>query len=264
LEDHTWAPLIELNAAYTYFPTYAQVLTEYNRSNFKPVFLVEANYEFEHLPGADGGSTQNLRRQEYWAMLNGAAGQLYGSAVTWKFQKGWEFSLDTPGVVQLNYMKNLFFNKKWYDLVPDQTHTVITAGYGDLSCFAGKFVAHVNNNHDSFTSKMLNRIRRHVLDIGAITTNTCAVGASASDGSLVIAYLPTTRTVTVDMSRVAHGSTARWFDPTNGKYTDIVGAPFANSGSRQFTSPGRNSSGESDWVLVLEAQGDSRPAATVR
>jgi Protein of unknown function (DUF4038) len=25
-----WAPLIELNAAYTYFPTYAQVLTEYN------------------------------------------------------------------------------------------------------------------------------------------------------------------------------------------------------------------------------------------
>ena len=48
LEDQSWAPLIELNAAYTYFPTYAQVLTEYNRSNFKPVFMVEANYEFEH------------------------------------------------------------------------------------------------------------------------------------------------------------------------------------------------------------------------
>ena len=30
------------------FPTYAQVLTEYNRSDFKPVFMVEANYEFEH------------------------------------------------------------------------------------------------------------------------------------------------------------------------------------------------------------------------
>ena len=47
LDDATWAPLIELNAAYTYFPTYAQILTEYNRSDFKPVFLVEANYEFE-------------------------------------------------------------------------------------------------------------------------------------------------------------------------------------------------------------------------
>ena len=108
LEDQSWAPLIELNAAYTYFPTYAQVLTEYNRSNFKPVFLVEANYEFEHLPGTDGGSTQNLRKQEYWAMLSGAAGQLYGSAITWKLQKGWESSLDTPGVIQLSYMKNLF------------------------------------------------------------------------------------------------------------------------------------------------------------
>ena len=35
------------SAAYTYFPTYAQILTEYNRSNFKPVFMVEANYELK-------------------------------------------------------------------------------------------------------------------------------------------------------------------------------------------------------------------------
>ena len=44
-EDQSWAPLIELGPAYTYFPTYAQVLTEYNRSNYQPVFLVEANYD---------------------------------------------------------------------------------------------------------------------------------------------------------------------------------------------------------------------------
>ena len=49
LDDPTWAPLIELNASYTYFPTYAQVLTDYNRPNALPTFLVEANYEFEHL-----------------------------------------------------------------------------------------------------------------------------------------------------------------------------------------------------------------------
>src|SRR6266508_2391322 len=46
LDDPTWAPLIELDAAYTYYPTYGQVLAEYNRSGFKPVFMVEANYEF--------------------------------------------------------------------------------------------------------------------------------------------------------------------------------------------------------------------------
>ena len=48
MDDPLWAPVIELDAAYTYFPTYVQVLTEYNRPDAKPVFLVEANYEFEH------------------------------------------------------------------------------------------------------------------------------------------------------------------------------------------------------------------------
>ena len=33
LDDPSWSPLIELNAAYTYFPTYARVLTEYNRTD---------------------------------------------------------------------------------------------------------------------------------------------------------------------------------------------------------------------------------------
>ena len=45
LDDPTWAPLVELDAAYTYFPTYVQVLIEYNRPKFKPVLMVEANYE---------------------------------------------------------------------------------------------------------------------------------------------------------------------------------------------------------------------------
>src|SRR5882724_7892706 len=162
LEDKSWAPLIELNAAYTYFPTYAQVLTEYNRRNFKPVFLVEANYEFENVgPDTDGGSTQNLRRQEYWAMLSGAAGQLYGSAHTWKLQKGWEANLDTPGVVQLSYMKNLFAPRKWYDLVPDQTHTVLTAGYDAFSCDVGKFEVHVSEDRDSLMARAFGRIRKY-------------------------------------------------------------------------------------------------------
>ena len=84
LDDTRWEPLIELDGAYTYYPTYAQILKEYNRSNFRPVFMEEANYEFEHNYNTDGGSPANLRRQEYWTMLSGATGQLYGSAYTWK------------------------------------------------------------------------------------------------------------------------------------------------------------------------------------
>jgi hypothetical protein len=251
LEDQSWAPLIELNAAYTYFPTYAQVLTEYNRRNFKPIFMVEANYEFEHNSGTDGGSTQNLRRQEYWTMLSGATGQLYGSAYTWRLQKGWKTNLDTPGVIQLRYMKNLFVSKKWHELIPDQTHKVVTYGYGGYLCLVGKVLADVGKK-PNFMLTFLLRIKKYTT-VGSITTNTCATAARTSDGALVMAYLPSIRTITVDMSKLASKATARWYDPTRGAYADIDGSPFANTGDRSFTPPGNNSSGDGDWVLVLEA-----------
>ena len=138
LDDPSWAPLIDLDAAYTYFPTYAQVLNEYNRADFKPVFMVEANYEFEHFASTDGGSTQNLRRQEYWTMLSGAAGQVYGSAYTWRLERRWLTELDTPGVRQLGYMKDFFSILRWYDLIPDQAHVVVTSGYHGIAGSLGR------------------------------------------------------------------------------------------------------------------------------
>src|SRR6266852_5899498 len=69
LDDERWAPLIQLNASYTYAPTYEQVLSDYNRSNFLPTFMVEASYEGEH--DATGAETRLvLRRQEYWSNLS--------------------------------------------------------------------------------------------------------------------------------------------------------------------------------------------------
>ena len=56
LDDARWAPIVKLDAAYTYRPTYAQVLKEYNRKQFMPVFMVEAGYEGEQ------NSTGNLFR----------------------------------------------------------------------------------------------------------------------------------------------------------------------------------------------------------
>jgi hypothetical protein len=213
--------------------------------------MVEANYEFEHLSGTDGGSTQNLRRQEYWTMLSGAAGQLYGSVHTWRLEKGWESHLDTPGVMQLNYMKNLFGLREWYNLIPDQAHTVVTAGYDSFSCFVGGLLAYVGKGSSKFMLRALVGIRKYSA-IGSITTNTCATAARTSDGSLVIVYMPSIRTITVDMSKLAALTTARWYDPTNGQFVDVTGSPFTNADSRQFAPPGKNGSGDGDWVLVLE------------
>jgi Protein of unknown function (DUF4038)/Putative collagen-binding domain of a collagenase len=250
LDDPSWAPVIELDAAYTYFPTYAQVLTEYNRPDAKPVSLVEANYEFEHNPMTDGGSAQNLRRQEYWTMLSGATGQLYGSAHTWRLERGWEANLDTPGVMQLKYMRDLFVSRKWYALIPDQDHVVVTIGYDGFSCLLGKLVAQIGS-HRGLIARVLSHFLKF-FGIGSIPSNLCATTASTSDGSLAIAYLPTIRTISVDMSKLAGPVKARWYDPTSGEYVDVEGSPLASSGHRRFRSPGRNRSGAGDWVLVFE------------
>jgi hypothetical protein len=249
LDDPTWAPLVELDAAYTYFPTFAQVLAEYNRPDFKPVFLVEASYEFEHNPHADAGSPQNLRRQQYWAMLSGATGHVYGSAYTWRLEKGWERKLDTTGAVQLRLMRDLFAGRKWYDLVPDQDHRVVIDGFDALAEHVGKLVAYVGNLR--LRSELVARAER-LTQLSSVSGNTYAATGRSADGTLVMTYLPSTRTITVDMSKLAGPASARWFDPTDGSYSAIAGSPFANIGSRQFQPPARNAAGDGDWVLVLE------------
>jgi hypothetical protein len=108
-------------------------------------------------------------------------------------------------------------------MVPDQTHTTLTAGYG------------------TFSSQ------------GTIDASDYATASRTPDGRLAIAYAPTIRPLTIDMTRLSGPVTARWFDPANGAYIAIVGSPFSNTGSRSFTPPGNNHDGDEDWVLVLEA-----------
>src|SRR5215468_9406094 len=74
---------------------------KYNAANFVPVFMEEANYEFEDNTGMDYGDPETLRKQEYWTMLSGATGQLYGNHYTWTFESEWEQNLNTPGIRQL-------------------------------------------------------------------------------------------------------------------------------------------------------------------
>jgi hypothetical protein len=224
-DNPNWPPLINLNASYTYFPTYAEVLKSYNRPGPMPVFMVEANYEGENNTGGPTTTDETMRRQEYWTMTSGATGQLYGHRMTWGFQFGpWKSSLDTPAVTQLTYMKQLFAARAWYNLVPDQTHRFLTAG-------AGTF--------DSGTVDVLQ--------------SDYATAAVTPDGSFGVAYVPTQRTITIDMTKMRGATTARWFDPTNNTYRAIAGSPLPNTGTRQFATPGANGGGLGDWVLVLEA-----------
>lgn len=228
LDDPAFEPIIDLNASYTYEPTYQQVLKDYNRSNFLPTFMVEASYEFEQVnPSVPAGTPQQLRMQEYWSLLSGATGQLYGNRYIWPFTcpardgngdcvGGWKDQLDTPGALEMAHLKALFEARRWYDLVPDQAHTVVTDG------------------------------------LGTFGSDDYVTAARTADGTLALAYMPSSRTITADLSTFSGSVSARWYDPAAGTFTSITGSPVANTGSRQFDPPGTNADGDDDWVLVLE------------
>ena len=222
LDDERWVPIVGLSGGYTYKPVYLPLLKDYNRKQEHrvPSFMIESSYEFEHLGGAQLGDPHQLRMQEYTSDLCGTTGQMYGNKYTWPFLPGWQQKLDTPGAVQMKYVQALFEPRKWYELVPDQEHHVVTEGWGTF----GKF--------------------------------DYVPAARTDDGKLVMAYIPDRRTITVDMSKLAGATKARWYDPANGTFRAIDGSPLPNRGSHQFQTPGNNSDGpgNEDWVLVLETQ----------
>jgi hypothetical protein len=80
------------------------------------------------------------------------------------------------------------------------------------------------------------------------------VGASSPDGSLALAYKPSTGTgsqsFTVNLGTFSGSFTASWFDPTSGTSTTI--GTFTNSGTHTFASPATNAAGQNDFVLLLK------------
>ncbi len=228
-DDTNWIPRINTNGVYTYYPTYAETLVAYNKPTIMPVLFLEENYEDENNVG-ELGTPKVLRRQEYWSMGGGAlAGHMYGSYWTDRFANGWQSHLNTQAVTELGYFKNFFQSIHWYDLVPDQSHTFLTAGYGTFN------------------------------DRGHVGDNDYATAAKTGDGSLAIIYTPVSHTMTVAMGNFVGPVTARWFDPTNAAFQTVAGSPFPNVGTHNFTTPGNNSAGDPDWVLLLEA---ATPTAT--
>jgi uncharacterized protein DUF4038/collagenase-like protein with putative collagen-binding domain len=164
----------------------------------------------------EGASEAEVRQQAYQAVLSGGTGQVMGNNPIWLFGSGWQQALGSRGAQTLSYLPALLGTRAWWTLVPDVNHTVLTAG--------------ISSGSDQ------------------------AATARASDGSFVLAYLPSARSVTVDLAQLSGPNVvARWYDPANGSYASVAGSPFAASGSHVFSPAGTNSSGYSDWVLVVES-----------
>lgn len=151
-----------------------------------------------------------LRSQAYWSLLGGAVGQFYGSGSIWDFPSGWQDGMRSAGVDAMLHFRKLQVSRPFRLLEPDFDHTTVIAGYGSVD----------NSNY--------------------------AMTARASNGSSVVAYLPSSRTITVAMDRISGDrALAWWFAPATGVASPI--GSFQTTGQRDFTPPGSG-----DWVLVID------------
>jgi hypothetical protein len=160
--------------------------------------------------GEHNASPVQIRRQAYWANLCGATGQFLGNRPIWLFDPGWQEAIDRQGSRDMVHVKTLFESRPWYELIPDQRHQIVTGGLGEF------------NGTDYLAAAM------------------------TSDSKTLIAYMPTPRTITIDLSKFSAAEVKGWwYDPCSGAAT-ATGSLTAN-GPVQFTPPG-----DGDWAIVLD------------
>ncbi len=217
-DDERW---LDVSMVYTYFrgfnkawnknqpDVYEVSHAEFAKATVRPFFLGESTYEGEH--GAWGSALQ-ARKQAYWCVLGGGFGHAYGSP-NWNFPKNWREVLELPGANSLKHFRALLESRPWWKLVPDVNNVVAVEGRG------------------------------------AFATNDYAVTALADDGSFSLSYLPSKRSLTLDLTKLSGGRViASWFNPRTGE-TPRLGE-FTDKRHHAFEPPG-----DGDWVLVLEGMG---------
>jgi hypothetical protein len=123
-----------------------------------------------------------------------------GNTPVWLFNPGWQTAVNGLASQDMVRFNALFLARAWFDLVPDQAHKIVTAGWGE----------------------------ENGLDYVA--------AARTSDGATIIIYLPVAHEITVDLTQVAGNRTqAWWFDPRTGKSRDA--GLFPAGATQRFTPP---------------------------
>jgi hypothetical protein len=212
--DRTW---LALDNVYTYGDVYGPSASAYGGSA-RPFFLIESNYENEH-----GVGTARLRAQAYHSVLTGAMGHVFGNNPVWHFDGpglfdvgvSWQAAMGSAGAQSMAHLGDLLAARAWWTLRPD---------------LDGRFL------------------------VGGAGSGADRVAASvAGDRTFAIAYLPSTRAVSVDLGQLA-GPSVRlsWYDPSSG-ITQTAAGPLPASGRYDLSPPGANAAGDTDWVLVVES-----------
>jgi Protein of unknown function (DUF4038)/Putative collagen-binding domain of a collagenase len=210
-----------------------------------PTYMKETGYEGESNPS---GTAASVRAYGWTAILNGCtAGYWYGHRDVWDFAYAtsdyggaglfppyspWTTSVGSSGAQDMARLAALMGSIAWPGLVPS----------GTAAPFIGRTLVQGNDTASG----------------GSLSA------AQASDGSLLLVYVPSTgtgtRSFTVDPRSMSGAAQARWWDPTSGTFT--AAGTLSNTTTQLLTTPGTNQGGDNDWLLVLDVADGSGSGGT--
>jgi hypothetical protein len=237
---------LTLNWTYAYSPLRADWNLwpyEHNLRNYQQFYL--RNYQqlppvpiqfgegyYDPGPGREFGVTDvegrfggryAVRRQAWYAsFLTGSTGHAYGADAIWAHNRDgvtWQMALNYDSRKDMSIKKLLVDDIPWWTLIPDMNNRFL------------------------------------VCQSGIRGTGDFAVAAVSSDQKLAVLYTPVHNELQLNLDELAEGQiTAMWFDPCNGKVKPVKGFPEIGIGKVNIYSPGTNSSGRSDYVLVIKIE----------
>ncbi len=184
---------------------YGYVSNQRAWSPAKPVFHMEPHYDQEPCCGSgwDFGVRRN-RRTGWWAALAEAMGVAYGGSVlNWDTQPGSAGQmavkeLDRQGARDTAMVGIVMQRYPIASLAPDTDGSILTGERG--------------------------------------SNDTYATAARSSDGSLIMAYTPVQRNLTINLGKLSGPGKAQWINPSTGKNVGTA-EPVTYSGTRSFTNP---------------------------
>jgi len=193
-------------------------LAMYRRQRIKPVINLEAMYEGG---GERSWRAEDARKAGWLSLLSGAAGYTYGAGESNRKVPGgngglyawctdpqeddfWRKVLDWPGGAQMQLLAGFFGDQPWWELIPAPERLV-------------------DEPEDPLAQAAL---------------------AVAPEAGLLIAFLPQSRPVTLDVRGLTPLPPAQWFSPTTGERQPAE----ARGGDARvsFVPPG-----DGDWALQL-------------
>jgi hypothetical protein len=223
LDFHMWQ-----NGHCDLAPVWERIGSDYARTPTKPVMDGEPLYEDHPICfSAKERGTSNaadVRRFAYWEVFSGACGHTYGNHAVWQMYDAsrkpingplmpWPQALDRPGAGQMQHVRALVESRPYFTRVPAPE----------------LIVPQLRSGVNAGLKK--------------------AVAACGSDGSYAFVYIPASRAITVDLTRISGGRAKAWWYNPRDESSQLIGE-FATTAPLDFQPP---DAGEMiDWVLVLD------------